>query len=82
MYHYMMNILFEHEFFIRIAQSFPFMTSLTIINRYGQKDKQCRKLKNENLLKMRLMMITLKKYYLIRKHVYHMMLIFISIINL
>jgi hypothetical protein len=45
-----MNILFEHEFFIRIAQSFPFMTSLTIINRYAQRDKQCRKLNNQNLL--------------------------------
>ncbi len=30
---------FEHDFSIRIAQSFPFMTSLTIINRYAQKDK-------------------------------------------
>jgi len=29
---------FEHEFFIRIAQSFPFMTSLTIINRHAQND--------------------------------------------
>jgi hypothetical protein len=39
---------FEHEFFIRIAQSFPFMTSLTIINRHAQNDKQCRKLKKKN----------------------------------
>jgi hypothetical protein len=30
---------FEHEFFIRIAQSFPFITRLTIINRYAQNDK-------------------------------------------
>ncbi|CAF2774806.1 unnamed protein product [Rotaria sp. Silwood2] len=39
---------FEHEFFIRIAQSFPFMTSLAIINRKAQNDKQCEKLKNNN----------------------------------
>ncbi|CAF3873105.1 unnamed protein product [Rotaria sp. Silwood1] len=39
---------FEHEFFIRIAQSFPFMKFLTIMNRKPQNDKQCRKLKNNN----------------------------------
>ncbi|CAF1244129.1 unnamed protein product [Rotaria sp. Silwood1] len=39
---------FEHEFFIRIAQSFPFMKFFTITNRKPQNDKQCRKLKNNN----------------------------------
>jgi hypothetical protein len=39
---------FEHEFFFRIAQSFPFMTSLTITNRKAQNNKQCRKLKNNS----------------------------------
>ncbi|CAF0818578.1 unnamed protein product [Rotaria sp. Silwood1] len=39
---------FEHEFFIRIQKSFPFMERLSIINRKAQKDKQCKKLKNTN----------------------------------
>ncbi|CAF3303045.1 unnamed protein product [Rotaria socialis] len=34
----------EHEFFIQIVQSFPFMRSLTLANREAQNDKQCRKL--------------------------------------
>jgi hypothetical protein len=39
---------FEHEFFRRIAQSFPFMKKLNVINRKAQKNKQCRKSENEN----------------------------------
>ncbi|CAF1236180.1 unnamed protein product [Rotaria sordida] len=39
---------FEHEFFIRIQKSFPFMERLTIMNRKAQNDKQCEKLKNTN----------------------------------
>ncbi|CAF0946532.1 unnamed protein product [Rotaria sordida] len=39
---------FEHEFFLQIAQSFPFMRKLTVINMKPQNDKQCRKLKNNN----------------------------------
>jgi len=39
---------FEHEFFIRIAQSFPFMKKLTIANQKPQKAKQYRKLKHNN----------------------------------
>ncbi|CAF4279210.1 unnamed protein product, partial [Rotaria sordida] len=39
---------FEHEFFIRIQKSFPFMERLTIMNRKAQNDKQCKKLKNTN----------------------------------
>ncbi|CAF4588253.1 unnamed protein product, partial [Rotaria sp. Silwood2] len=35
---------FEHEFFLRIAQSFPFMKELTLINKKPQKNK----LNNEN----------------------------------
>ncbi|CAF1589247.1 unnamed protein product [Rotaria magnacalcarata] len=31
---------FEHEFFIRITQSFPFMEKLTLINRHAQNQKQ------------------------------------------
>ena len=33
---------FEHEFFLRIAQSFPFMRKLTVINEKPQNDKQWR----------------------------------------
>ncbi|CAF4539517.1 unnamed protein product, partial [Rotaria sp. Silwood2] len=39
---------FEHEFFLRIAQSFPFMKKLTLINSKPQNEKQCRKLKHNN----------------------------------
>jgi hypothetical protein len=39
---------FEHEFFLRIAQSFPFLEKLRIMNREAQKNKQCRKSENEN----------------------------------
>ncbi|CAF4720034.1 unnamed protein product, partial [Rotaria sp. Silwood2] len=39
---------FEHEFFIRIAQSFPFMEKLTINNRYAQNQKESYKLMNDN----------------------------------
>ncbi|CAF3465394.1 unnamed protein product [Rotaria sp. Silwood1] len=39
---------FEHEFFLRIAQSFPFIKKLSINNRKAQKNKQNRKLKNNN----------------------------------
>ncbi|CAF3611101.1 unnamed protein product [Rotaria socialis] len=39
---------FEHEFFIRIQRSFPFMKRLIINNRKAQKEKQCKKLKNTN----------------------------------
>ncbi|CAF1380761.1 unnamed protein product [Rotaria sordida] len=38
---------FEHEFFIRIAQSFPFMEKLTINNRYAQNQKESYKLIND-----------------------------------
>ncbi|CAF3401033.1 unnamed protein product, partial [Rotaria sp. Silwood2] len=38
---------FEHEFFIRIAQSFPFMEKLTINNRYAQNQKESYKLMND-----------------------------------
>ncbi|CAF0733371.1 unnamed protein product [Rotaria sordida] len=39
---------FEHEFFIRISQSFPFMEKLFINNRYAQNHKQSYKLMNDN----------------------------------
>ncbi|CAF0995617.1 unnamed protein product [Rotaria sordida] len=39
---------FEHEFFLRIAQSFPFMKKLYVINDKPQNDKQCRKWKDNN----------------------------------
>ena len=32
---------FEHEFFLRIAQSFPLMKKLTLYNKESQKNKQC-----------------------------------------
>ncbi|CAF5065611.1 unnamed protein product [Rotaria sp. Silwood1] len=38
---------FEHEFFLRIAESFPFMEELTIRNDEQQINKQFRKSKNE-----------------------------------
>ncbi|CAF4534218.1 unnamed protein product [Rotaria socialis] len=40
---------FEHEFFFQIAQSFPFLEKLTLINQKPQNNKQLRKSKNENL---------------------------------
>ncbi|CAF4418073.1 unnamed protein product, partial [Rotaria sp. Silwood2] len=39
---------FEHEFFRRIAQSFPFMEKLTLINNKRQNIKQLGKSKNKN----------------------------------
>ena len=39
---------FEHEFFHRIAQSFPFMKKLTISNREAQMNKRREKSKNDD----------------------------------
>ncbi|CAF0927994.1 unnamed protein product [Rotaria sordida] len=39
---------FEHEFFLRIAQSFPLLEKLTVINQQRQNNKRFRKSKNEN----------------------------------
>jgi hypothetical protein len=39
---------FEHEFFLRIAQSFPFMKSLTLNNSKPQKNKLYNESNNEN----------------------------------
>ncbi|CAF1113641.1 unnamed protein product [Rotaria sordida] len=39
---------FEYEFFIQIAQSFPFLKNLTITNQKGQNNKQYRKSNNNN----------------------------------
>ncbi|CAF4106632.1 unnamed protein product [Rotaria magnacalcarata] len=39
---------FEHEFFIRIAQSFPVLEKLCFNNRYGQNQKESYKLMNEH----------------------------------
>ncbi|CAF5070644.1 unnamed protein product, partial [Rotaria sp. Silwood1] len=39
---------FEDEFFLRIAQSFPFMKELTIMNRKAQNNKQLIKSNNDN----------------------------------
>ncbi|CAF4451789.1 unnamed protein product [Rotaria socialis] len=39
---------FEHEFFSRIVQSFPFMQKLSIANRHGQNHKQSYKLMNDH----------------------------------
>ncbi|CAF1462785.1 unnamed protein product [Rotaria sp. Silwood1] len=42
---------FEHEFFIKISQSFPFLESLTLINNQTQKSKQFYKsINNDNNL--------------------------------
>ncbi|CAF3316291.1 unnamed protein product [Rotaria sp. Silwood2] len=37
---------FEHDFFIRICQSFPFMKKLSINNVHAQKQKESYKLMN------------------------------------
>ncbi|CAF4488194.1 unnamed protein product [Rotaria sp. Silwood2] len=39
---------FEHEFFIQISQSFPFMEKLSVINRHPQNQKQSYKSMNDN----------------------------------
>jgi hypothetical protein len=40
---------FEHQFFFQIAQSFPLLEKLSLINRKAQNNKELRKSKNENL---------------------------------
>ncbi|CAF4153923.1 unnamed protein product [Rotaria sordida] len=42
---------FEHEFFLRIAQSFPFMEELTVCNKERQINKQFRNSKNLSIIK-------------------------------
>ncbi|CAF3969789.1 unnamed protein product, partial [Rotaria sp. Silwood1] len=39
---------FEYEFFLQIAQSFPFMKELTVTNEKPQKNKLYRKSENDN----------------------------------
>jgi hypothetical protein len=39
---------FEHEFFIRIGQSFPFIEELSLNNRHAQNNKQSYKSMNDN----------------------------------
>jgi hypothetical protein len=39
---------FEHEFFLRIAQSFPLLKDLTVVNQKPQKNKPYRKSENDN----------------------------------
>ncbi|CAF3123260.1 unnamed protein product [Rotaria sp. Silwood2] len=39
---------FEHDFFLRIVQSFPFMEELTVINRKSQNRKYSYELNNDN----------------------------------
>jgi hypothetical protein len=39
---------FEHEFFLRIAQSFPLMEKLKVINETPQKNKLCSESKHDN----------------------------------
>ncbi|CAF4136195.1 unnamed protein product, partial [Adineta steineri] len=46
---------FEHEFFLQIARSFPYMKKLTVDHHKAQTNKQCRKSKNEN--------ITIREYH-------------------
>ncbi|CAF0723902.1 unnamed protein product [Rotaria sp. Silwood1] len=41
---------FEHEFFVRIAQSFPFMKKLTVNNEKPQNDKRFKISENDNQL--------------------------------
>ncbi|CAF1408516.1 unnamed protein product [Rotaria sordida] len=39
---------FEHEFFLRVTQSFPLLETLTVINEQRQNNKRFRKSENEN----------------------------------
>ncbi|CAF4999338.1 unnamed protein product, partial [Rotaria sp. Silwood1] len=39
---------FEHEFFLRIAQSFPLMEKLKVVNETPQKNKLCSESKHDN----------------------------------
>ncbi|CAF2399966.1 unnamed protein product [Rotaria sp. Silwood2] len=39
---------FEHDFFLRISQSFPFLDQLSLINRHAQNYKQSSKSMNDN----------------------------------
>lgn len=39
---------FEHEFFLRIAQSFPLLESLRVINETPQKNKHCEEIEGDN----------------------------------
>ncbi|CAF4320104.1 unnamed protein product, partial [Rotaria sordida] len=48
---------FEHEFFIRISQSFPFMEKLTVVNRHARNHKQSYKSMNDN------QNLSIAKYY-------------------
>ncbi|CAF1467683.1 unnamed protein product [Rotaria magnacalcarata] len=55
---------FEHEFFIRISQSFPCMEKLIINNRYGQNQNESSKLMNDKSN------LSIAKYYnLIELHI-------------
>jgi hypothetical protein len=55
---------FEHEFFIRIQKSFPFIEKLSINNHYAQNQKESYKLMND---KSNLSIV--KYYYLIELHI-------------
>lgn len=39
---------FEHEFFLRISQSFPLLEILTVANEKPQKNEQCGKSNDDN----------------------------------
>ncbi len=39
---------FDHEFFLRITQSFPFLKKITVVNEKEQKNQQCRKSNDDN----------------------------------
>jgi hypothetical protein len=70
--------LFEHECFVKIDKSFPFMKQLTIYNRKSQKNKSSEQSIYDNqhfspiqylyLSCFRLMMIMSNNFYWIRKH--------------
>ncbi|CAF5154778.1 unnamed protein product [Rotaria sp. Silwood1] len=80
---------FEYECFIRIVQSFPFTKNLTIINREPKNHQQYRKLKNNNPDLLIIQYPHLTYLDLDETHddnveqfcVYHIVLIFLSIIN-
>ncbi|CAF2101594.1 unnamed protein product [Rotaria magnacalcarata] len=57
---------FEHDFFLQIAQSFPFMKKLFVINNKAQKNKKCIKSENENFSIVEYHYLT--ELYLIEAH--------------
>ena len=59
---------FEHSFFLRLAQSFPSMTTLTVENEAAQLEKQDQQTCNDNERVPIIKYPSLRKLYLLRVH--------------